>query len=82
MKKPRVTTHRKKRTVFSFPVIVHGNEADGYWVECVGLEGCYSQGETIGEALRNVREAIALCLEDTPKRLRPGGDVSVHFVSA
>jgi predicted RNase H-like HicB family nuclease len=28
------------------------------------LPGCYSQGETIEEALENIREAIALCLED------------------
>ncbi len=82
MKKLRTTARHKKRTPFSFPVIVHGSETDGYWVECVGLEGCYSQGDTLGEALRNVREAIAMCLEDTPKRPRPGGDVSVHFVSA
>jgi antitoxin HicB len=28
------------------------------------LPGCYSQGETVGEALENAREAIALTVED------------------
>lgn len=34
---------------------------DGQWVaECLSLPGCVSQGKTIEEAVRNVREAIQL----------------------
>lgn len=45
------------------PIIV---EKDGkfYVVECPIFRGCYSQGRTIDEALRNIREAIELCLEE------------------
>lgn len=28
------------------------------------LPGCYSQGDTVDEALANIKEAIELCLED------------------
>ena len=36
----------------------------GIWVvECPAIPGCISQGETEEEALRNIEEAIALCLE-------------------
>jgi len=39
-------------------------EDGGYVVRCPSLPGCYSQGETVEEALANIREAIELCLED------------------
>ena len=31
--------------------------------ECPAISGCVSQGKTEAEALANIREAIALCLE-------------------
>ncbi len=39
-------------------------EDGGYVVVCPSLPGCYSQGETVEEALANIREAIELCLEE------------------
>ncbi len=45
------------------PVILSPGE-DGYLVaECPVIPGCISQGRTRAEALRNIREAIELCLE-------------------
>jgi predicted RNase H-like HicB family nuclease len=39
-------------------------DEDGVWVaECPSIPGCVSQGITRDEAIANVREAIALCLE-------------------
>ena len=39
-------------------------DEDGVWiVECPSIPGCVSQGATKDEALDNIREAIALCLE-------------------
>jgi predicted RNase H-like HicB family nuclease len=39
-------------------------DEDGVWVaECPSIPGCVSQGDTRGEALANVQEAIVLCLE-------------------
>jgi hypothetical protein len=39
-------------------------DEDGIWIsECPTIPGCVSQGSTRDEALANVREAIALCLE-------------------
>jgi predicted RNase H-like HicB family nuclease len=46
-----------------FNVILDRDE-DGMWiVECPSIPGCVSQGNTKDEALSNVQEAIALCLE-------------------
>lgn len=46
-----------------YSVIIHDDEEGGYWVEVPALPGCYSQGESVDDALENVREAIALYLE-------------------
>lgn len=39
-------------------------DEDGAWIaECPAIPGCVSQGETREDALVNIHEAIALCLE-------------------
>lgn len=39
-------------------------DEDGFWVaECPAIPGCFSQGRTKQEAIDNIQEAIALCLE-------------------
>jgi predicted RNase H-like HicB family nuclease len=41
-------------------------DEDGlYVVECPVLPGCYSQGKTIDEALKNIQEVIELLAEET-----------------
>jgi predicted RNase H-like HicB family nuclease len=50
--------------VAELPVILTPGE-DGFLVaECPIIPGCISQGRTREEALRNIREAIELCLLD------------------
>jgi predicted RNase H-like HicB family nuclease len=49
---------------FTRQVILHLAEESGYWVEVPSLPGCFSQGETREEALENIKEAIALHVED------------------
>lgn len=39
-------------------------EQGGYWVEVPALPGCYTQGDTIEEAIKMAEEVIALCIED------------------
>ena len=43
-----------------YTVVVHSAEEGGYWVDVPSLPGCFSQGETIDEAMKNAREAIEL----------------------
>jgi antitoxin HicB len=38
-------------------------EDGGYNVSCPALPGCHSQGDSVDEAIMNIREAIGLCLE-------------------
>jgi predicted RNase H-like HicB family nuclease len=47
-------------------------DEDGMWVvECPSIPGCVSQGKTKSEALKNIKEAIALCLEVWAERGMP-----------
>ena len=45
-----------------FPIIVEKDEDDFYVAECPLFQGCYSQGRTMDECLKNIRAAIKLCL--------------------
>jgi predicted RNase H-like HicB family nuclease len=64
-----------------FTVIVEADETGGYVVTNPALEGCYSQGDTLEEALENIKEATELCLEDLEenreKRIR---NLSLHLI--
>lgn len=63
MKKTSATIKNKQ-----FPVIVEKDEDGFYVVECPVLRGCYSQGKTLDEALKNIKEVISLCLEEKEGR--------------
>ncbi|MBY0525293.1 MAG: type II toxin-antitoxin system HicB family antitoxin [Gemmataceae bacterium] len=39
-------------------VVIHKADEGGYWAEVPALAGCYSQGETLAEVKKNLREAI------------------------
>ena len=47
-------------------------DEDGVWVaSCPSIPGCHSQGQTRQEAIGNIQEAIALCLEVRAERGLP-----------
>ena len=56
---------KKQKKVLRFPVLVEKDEDDFYVVECPVLPGCYSQGKTLDDALKNIHEVIELCLEES-----------------
>ncbi len=57
-----------------FPVIIEVDEDGCYIVSCPLLKGCHSYGETIEEALENIKEVIEMCLEEE------GLDESLKFI--
>ncbi|MFH1055551.1 MAG: type II toxin-antitoxin system HicB family antitoxin [Candidatus Altiarchaeota archaeon] len=64
-----------------FPVVVEKDEDGFYAVECPILEGCYSQGKSLDEALKNIREVIEVCLREneTKKFLKTYQPVEFSF---
>ncbi|MFB2881822.1 type II toxin-antitoxin system HicB family antitoxin [Floridanema aerugineum] len=54
-----------------FNVTIDRDE-DGVWiVECPSIPGCVSQGQTKEEALENIKDAIAACLQVRAERGMP-----------
>jgi len=47
------------------PILIELDEDGYYIVSCPLFRGCHSYGETIDEALENIREVTELCLEET-----------------
>ena len=72
---------RKKQ----FPVIVERDMDGFYVVECHAFSGCYSQGKTLDEALKNIQEVIALCLEEQKNKTKMksyvSNEISFHVVT-
>lgn len=56
----------KKRIlkIYEFPAVVE-KDAKGYFFAYVpSLQGCYTQGRSLEEALKSIREVIELHIED------------------
>jgi predicted RNase H-like HicB family nuclease len=49
---------------FNFPVIIEVDEDGVYIVSCPLFKGCHSYGNTIEEAIQNIKEVIEMCLEE------------------
>lgn len=56
------------KNIHQLPVVIEKDEDGFYVVECPVFSGCYTQGKTLDEALKNIREVIELCLEERENR--------------
>jgi predicted RNase H-like HicB family nuclease len=43
-------------------IVVHQAEEGGFWAEVPAIPGCATQGDSMGELMQNLREAIGGCL--------------------
>jgi predicted RNase H-like HicB family nuclease len=69
--------------VYDFKVLLEPDKDDGgYVVSCPALPGCYTQGDTVDEAMANIKEAILLCLEDLISQDQPIPDMSQTLISS
>jgi len=56
-----------------FQVVIEEDPEDGgYIVHCPALKGCWSQGDTIDEAMDNIKEAIFGYLKTLNERVMHG----------
>ncbi len=73
------------KNIHQLPIIVEKDEDGLYVVECPIFSGCYTQGKTLDEALKNIREVLELCLEEKEnqeilKNFHPQ-EISFHTLS-
>jgi len=47
----------------NYTILIHQAEEGGFWSEVPALPGCYSQGESIDETLKNSKDAIEAHLQ-------------------
>lgn len=52
-----------------YRVVVEKGEDFGYVVHCPAIPGCHSQGNSIEEAIENIKDAIVGCLSVLDKDL-------------
>ncbi|MEI7742025.1 MAG: type II toxin-antitoxin system HicB family antitoxin [bacterium] len=74
----------KKINLPNLPVVIE--KYDGWYVvECPILEGCYSQGKTLDEALSNIREVIRMILAERGAlralKMSIGSEISIHSIA-
>jgi antitoxin HicB len=65
-----------------FTVILEPEADGGYSVVCPAIPGCVSQGDSLDEALANIREAIVLCLETRAEDGLPNPEETPEIIAA
>ncbi|MBI4684489.1 MAG: type II toxin-antitoxin system HicB family antitoxin [Nitrospirae bacterium] len=49
---------------YNLQVIIEQDEDGVFIAECPALQGCYAQGKTYEEAIENIKDVIAMCIEE------------------
>ena len=63
-----------------FKIVIQQDEDGRFNASCPELKGCHSFGDTVEDALKNIREAVELYLEDIPNESIPGIKYRVEFM--
>jgi predicted RNase H-like HicB family nuclease len=71
---------KKISQVLNFNAVFIEEKDGGFSVSVPALPGCFSQGDTFEEALKNVREAIELYLEEEPRLTKERASRGREFV--
>ncbi len=61
---------------YRFQVVIEPDEDGLYVADVPALQGCHTQGKTFEEAIENIREVIAMCLEELKNE---GKEVDTQF---
>jgi len=52
-----------------YRVVIEKGEDFGYVIHCPAIPGCHSQGNSVEEAIENIKDAIKGCLSVLDKEL-------------
>lgn len=51
-------------------VIIHQAEEGGYWAEIPAIPGCFTQGDSWEELIKNIYEAVEACLSVEVEKIK------------
>jgi len=68
-------------SVRNYNVVLEPSPDGGYVAVVPALPGCYSQGDTVEEALASAREAIELTIEDMEANGEPVPDAAGELIA-
>ncbi|MBI5217582.1 MAG: type II toxin-antitoxin system HicB family antitoxin [Bacteroidia bacterium] len=60
-----------KKKIYNFTVVIELDETGKYLAICPALQGCYTEGDTIEEALALIKDAIRMHIEDRIENGKP-----------
>ncbi len=49
---------------YSIQVVVEQDEDSVFIAECPALQGCYAQGKTFEQAIKNIQDVIMMCIQE------------------
>ena len=49
---------------YNLQVIIEQDEDGIFIAECPALQGCYTQGETFEEVIKNIKYVVVICIEE------------------
>lgn len=61
-----------------FTVLIERDENGTFIAEVPDLKGCYTQGDSIAEVMRNIKEVIEMCLEE--QEVKPNEFIGVQKI--
>ncbi len=64
----------------NFVVLIERDEDGVFIAEVPGLKGCYTQGSTIEEAMKNIKEVIEMCLEEQHQDAIPNEFIGIQKI--
>lgn len=71
-----------KSKIYNLTIVIEKDETGKFLAICPGLQGCYTEGETIEEAIDLIKDAMKLHIEDRIENKEPIYDeVSSHKLS-
>ena len=53
------------------PILIEQDEDNYFIVSCPVFKGCHSYGESVEEALKNIKEVIEMCVEEERENSEP-----------
>ena len=64
-----------------FTILIEQDEDGIYVAKVPNIEGCYTQGKTVQEALERIKEAIKVCLKADNQEINPMKFIGIQQIN-